>query len=191
MPLVQLENERGDLDVTRLDQSHLITLEDNAPKVAPEAWVAPGATLVGDVHLAKTASVWYGCVLRADGDRIDVGEGSNLQDGCVVHADPGIPVTVGSDVSVGHRAILHGCTIEDGSLVGMGAVVLNGARVGRGSLIAAGTVVREGMEVPPGSLVAGVPGKIRRPLTTEDAEALLKNAHDYQDLAERHRTAHL
>lgn len=174
--------------MTRFDQPHLITLDGNTPQVAPGAWVAPGATLVGEVHLAEAASVWYACVLRADGDRIDVGLGSNLQDGCVAHADPGKPVTVGSGVSVGHRAILHGCTIEDDSLVGMGAVVLNGARIGRGSLIAAGTVVREGMDVPPGSLVAGVPGKIRRELTPEDAEALLANARDYQALTERHRT---
>lgn len=175
--------------MTHVDGPHLITLDGATPEVAPGAWAAPGATLVGDVHLGDAASVWYGGVLRADGDRIDIGAGSNLQDGCVVHADPGRPVTVGSDVSVGHRAILHGCTVEDGSLVGMGAVVLNGARIGRGSLIAAGTVVREGMEVPPGSLVAGVPGQVRRQLTPEDAEALLANARDYRALTERHRTA--
>lgn len=171
----------------RAERPVLISLDGTAPEPADSAWVAPGATLIGDVHLAAASSVWYGCVLRADGDRIDIGEGSNLQDGCVVHADPGVPVTVGEGVSVGHRAILHGCTVGDDSLVGMGAVVLNGARIGAGSLIAAGTVVLEGTQIPPRSLVAGIPGKVRRELTPDDDEALRKNARDYRALAERHR----
>src|ERR687893_1272122 len=133
-----------------------IRLGTNGPVVAASAWLAPGATLIGDVHLHDDASIWYSTVLRADGDRIDIGSGSNIQDGSVVHADPGFPVTIGAGVSVGHRAVLHGCTIGDDVLVGMGAVVLNGARVGAGTLIAAGAVILEGAEIPPGSLVAGL-----------------------------------
>lgn len=172
-----------------MDHPQLLSLDTAGPEIATSAWVAPGTTLVGDVHIADAASIWYACVLRADGDRIDIGERSNVQDACVLHADPGIPITLGSGVSVGHRAILHGCTIEDDSLVGMGAVVLNGARIGRGSLIAAGAVVREGTDVPPGSLVAGVPAKVRRTLTPDDTQALVSNADDYVSLADRHRTA--
>ena len=160
-----------------------------APSVAPTAWVAPDAVLVADVHLADGASVWYGAVLRADGDRIDVGAGTNLQDGVVVHADPGLPVSLGAGVSVGHRAVLHGCTVEDDVLIGMGAVVLNGARVGRGSLVAAGTVVLEGTEVPPGSLVAGVPGKVRRATTEAEQQRIVENAASYRALRDRHAAA--
>ncbi|WP_024285626.1 gamma carbonic anhydrase family protein [Cellulomonas sp. KRMCY2] len=171
------------------DEALLLELDGMSPQVDPDAWLAPGATLVGDVHVAAGASVWYGSVLRADGDRIEVGAGSNLQDGCVVHADPGLPVVVGAGVTVGHHAVLHGCTVEDGSLVGMGAVVLNGARIGRGSLVAAGAVVCEGMDVPPGSLVAGVPARVRRPLGDEDAQGLAANGQAYRMLAARHRGA--
>jgi carbonic anhydrase/acetyltransferase-like protein (isoleucine patch superfamily) len=150
------------------------------PDVAADAWVAPNATLVGAVTLRAEASVWYGAVLRGDGDSIEVGEGSNVQDGCVLHADPGYPVRVGRGVSIGHNAVVHGCTVEDGSLVGMGAVVLNGARVGAGSLVAAGTVVLAGTDVPPGSLVAGVPGKVRRSLSDEEVQGLQGNAERYR-----------
>ena len=159
------------------------------PRVAADAWAAPGAFLVGDVALLERSSVWYGAVLRADLEGIVVGAGSNVQDGAVLHADPGLPVRLGAGVSVGHRAVVHGCTVGAGSLVGMGAVVLNGADIGEGSLIAAGAVVLEGSVVPPGSLVAGVPGKVRRPLTREERQALVHNATVYDDLRAQYATA--
>jgi carbonic anhydrase/acetyltransferase-like protein (isoleucine patch superfamily) len=167
----------------------LISLGARRPDVAPDAWVAPGAVLVGDVRLGARASVWYGCVLRADGSGIEIGARSNLQDGTVAHADEHGGVRLGSDVSVGHRAVLHGCTVEDGSLVGMGAVLLTGSRVGAESLVAAGAVVREGMDIPPRSLVAGVPAVVRRPLTPEELERVRLNSVTYLDLTELHREA--
>jgi len=163
-----------------------LALDNGAPDVHPTSWVAPGAVVVGDVTLARDVSVFYGAVLRADGDAISVGAGSNLQDLCVLHADPGLPVRVGCRVSVGHRAVLHGCLIEDDVLVGMGAIVLNGAVVGAGSLLAAGAVVLEGAVVPPGSLVTGVPGTVRRSLTEEETASVVANAAQYVELAHRH-----
>lgn len=159
----------------------LVQLDGTAPAVHPDAWVAPGATLVGRVTLQAEVSVWFGAVLRADGDSIEVRAGSNIQDGSVLHTDPGFPLTVGRNVSVGHGAVLHGCTIGDDVLVGMRATVLNGARIGAGTLVAAGAVVLEGTDVPPGSLVAGVPAKVRRPLTDDEVEGLRANARSYRD----------
>ena len=167
----------------------VVPIDGRHPAVHDEAWVAPTAVLVGAVELGAQASVWYGTVVRADTETITIGARTNLQDGVVVHADPGVPVTVGGGVSVGHRAVLHGCTIGDDVLVGMGAVVLNGARIGAGSLIAAGTVVLEGAEIPPGSLVAGLPGKVRRELTDAEREAITRNARDYCALARTHAAA--
>lgn len=158
-----------------------------APRVDPAAWLAPTAAVIGDVHVASAASVWYGAVLRGDGDRIDIGEGSNLQDGVVVHGDPGNPVRVGSGVSVGHRAVLHGCTVGDGCLVGMAATVMNGAVIGEQSLVAAGALVLEGTEIPPRSLVAGVPATVRRPLTDDEVAGLARNATRYRELSALHR----
>ncbi|MGH8869643.1 MAG: gamma carbonic anhydrase family protein [Actinomycetes bacterium] len=165
----------------------LLPLEGTAPTVADDAWVALGVVLVGDVSLGSEASVWYGSVLRADNDPITVGVRSNIQDGCVVHSDPGFPVEIGAGVSVGHRAVLHGCTVEDECLVGMGATLLNGVVVGTGSLVAAGAVLLEGTEVPPGSLVAGVPGKVRRQLGAAEVEGIRDNARSYL----RHVNEHL
>jgi carbonic anhydrase/acetyltransferase-like protein (isoleucine patch superfamily) len=153
------------------------------PEVDADAWVAPGAVVVGAARLLARSSVWYAAVVRADGDSIELGEGSNLQDGCVMHTDPGFPLVVGAGVSVGHRAVLHGCTVEDDVLVGMGAVLLNGSRVGRGSLVAAGAVLLEGTEVPPGSLVAGVPAKVRRELTADELAGVRDNARQYEERA--------
>ena len=166
-----------------------IRLGTSGPVVAASAWLAPGATLIGDVQLHDDASIWYSAVLRADGDRIDIGSGSNIQDGSVVHADPGYPVAVGADVSVGHRAILHGCLIENDVLIGMGAIVMNGARIGTGSLVAAGALVPEGVQIPPRSLVAGIPGKVRRDITDEEHERILANARTYRQLMVRHAAA--
>ncbi|WP_308283229.1 gamma carbonic anhydrase family protein [Pseudonocardia nigra] len=166
-----------------------IVINGAGPQVHAEAWVAPSTVLAGRVAVAERASIWYCSVLRADMDTITVGARSNIQDGSVVHADPGYPVTIGTGVSVGHRAVLHGCTIGDDVLIGMGAVVLNGARIGAGSLIAAGAVVLEGTEVPSGSLVAGVPGKVRRELSDDERASILTNAEVYCTLAATHAAA--
>ncbi len=167
--------------------TQLIPFEGTTPVLAEDSWVAPGATLVGAVTLGPKASVWFGAVIRADGDTIEVGEASNVPAGAVRHAAPGFPLTTGRGGSVGHAAVLHGCTIEDDVLVGMSATVLNGARIGRGSLVAAGTVVLEGTVVPPRSLVAGVPGKVRRPLTDAEYDRVVANAQIYLELSTRHR----
>ncbi|MFI6848283.1 gamma carbonic anhydrase family protein [Kitasatospora sp. NBC_00085] len=157
------------------------------PAVDPSAFVAPNAVVVGDVTVAAGASVWYGAVIRGDAESIRIGEGSNIQDNCTLHADQGFPLVIGERISVGHNAVLHGCTIEDDVLVGMNSTVLNGARIGSGSLVAAGAVVPQGMEVPPGSLVAGVPAKVRRELTEEERAGIKFNGEGYRLLADGHR----
>lgn len=165
----------------------LLAFGDLRPCVDPTAWVAGSAELVGDVTLHADSSVWYQAVLRAELAPITLGEGSNLQDGCVVHTDEDFPTSIGARVSVGHRAVLHGCTIGDGALVGMGAVVLNGAVVGEECLIAAGAVVPEGMVVPPRTLVAGVPAKVLRELDDASLERVRANSVVYVELARQHR----
>jgi carbonic anhydrase/acetyltransferase-like protein (isoleucine patch superfamily) len=167
----------------------ILSVRGHAPQLHDESWVAPNATVVGHVTLAAGASVWYGAVLRAEFEPIAIGAGSNIQDGVTIHVDPGFPATVGANVSVGHNAVLHGCTIEDDCLIGMGAVVLNGAHIGRGSLVAAGAVVAQGVVVPPRSLVAGVPAKVRRELSDVEVTNNRHNAQAYQHLAELHRDA--
>jgi carbonic anhydrase/acetyltransferase-like protein (isoleucine patch superfamily) len=151
-------------------------------------FIAGNATVIGDVTLGDDASVWFGAVVRADRDSIAIGAESNVQDNAVVHTTPGFPVTIGSQVSVGHGAILHGCTIRDRVLVGMGAIVLNGAVVGEGSIIGAGAVVTEGKEIPPGSLVLGVPGRVVKETDEKQREGIVKNATVYSKLAGRYRT---
>ncbi|WP_405620469.1 gamma carbonic anhydrase family protein [Streptomyces sp. NBC_01511] len=160
------------------------------PAIDPTAFVAPTSVVLGEVSLAAGSSVWYHTVLRADGGPIAIGADSNIQDNCTVHVDLGSPVTIGERVSVGHNAVLHGCTVEDDVLVGMGAAVLNGAHIGAGSLVAAQALVPQGMRVPPGSLVAGVPAKVKRELTEEEREGIKVNAAVYLELANRHRAAH-
>ena len=157
-----------------------------SPDVDPSAWVAPTAVLVGRVRLGAGASAWYGAVLRGDGDDIGIGAGSNVQDGTVLPADPGFPVSVGNGVVIGHGAVVHGCTVEDGVLVGMGSTVLNGVRIGAGSLVAAGAVLLEGTQVPPGSMVAGVPARVRRPVTEDEAAGIRLVAEHYVELARQH-----
>jgi carbonic anhydrase/acetyltransferase-like protein (isoleucine patch superfamily) len=164
-----------------------IRWEGIEPQVAPDAFVADGATLVGDVTVEAGASVWFGAVVRGDGAAIRVGPRSNVQDGAVLHSDPDYPVTVGAGVSIGHRAVVHGCTVEDDCLIGMGAVVLNGAVVGRGSLVAAGAVVLEGTTVPPDSLVAGLPGRVKRPVTDEERQRIRSGAASYVSRAATYR----
>lgn len=159
------------------------------PEVDPEAFTAPTSVVVGAVRMAAGSSVWYHAVLRGDGDRISLGAGSNIQDNCTVHADPGFPALIGDRVTVGHNAVLHGCVIEDDVLVGMGATVLNGARIGTGSMVAAAALVPQGLQVPPGSLVAGVPARVKRQLTSEEKELVRINAEHYVLLATAHREA--
>ncbi|MBY3988596.1 gamma carbonic anhydrase family protein [Rhodococcus fascians] len=160
--------------------------EDSRPSVDSSAWVASPAVVVGNVTIGPRASVWYGAVVRGDGDSITISAGSNIQDGCVVHSDPGYPVTIGANVSVGHRAVLHGCTVEDDVLIGMGALILNGAHIGRGSTIAAGTLVLEGSVVPANSMVAGLPGTVRRDTTEDERRGVVANAERYVALRARH-----
>jgi carbonic anhydrase/acetyltransferase-like protein (isoleucine patch superfamily) len=167
----------------------VITLPDATPSIDQAAFVASGARVVGAVRLERGASVWYNAVLRADSAPITVGERSNVQDNVSVHVDADHATVIGADVSVGHNAVVHGCTIGDGSLIGMGSVVLSGAVIGAGCLIAAGAVVLEGTVVPEGSLVAGVPAKVRRALSADEREGLRRNAALYLSHAERHGAA--
>jgi carbonic anhydrase/acetyltransferase-like protein (isoleucine patch superfamily) len=165
----------------------IAAVADRVPEVDPGAFTAPTSVVVGRVRLSAGASVWYHAVLRGDAEDITVGRDTNIQDNCTVHADPGFPAVLGERVSVGHNAVLHGCTVEDDVLVGMGATVLNGARIGTGSLVAAGAVVPQGMQVPPGSLVAGVPAKVKRPLGEGELAGIRANAEGYLLLAAAHR----
>ncbi|MFZ8898799.1 MAG: gamma carbonic anhydrase family protein [Alphaproteobacteria bacterium] len=146
----------------------------------PESWIAENAVVIGDVVLEKDASIWYGAVVRGDNDKIIIGEGSNVQDGSVLHADPGYPLTLNKNVTIGHMVMLHGCTIGEGSLVGIGAVILNGAKIGKGCLIGAKSLIAENKEIPDYSLVMGVPGKVVRTFTPEEAQMMLRNAVSYQ-----------
>ncbi len=164
-------------------------LGDAVPSIHPQAWVAPGAVIVGKVTIGRASSVWYGAVLRADEDEISIASECNLQDLCCVHVDPGEPAVIECRVSVGHRATIHGARLETGSLIGIGAVVLGGARIGRGSLVAAGTVVLPGRQVPAGVLYAGVPGRIVRELTDEDRELFRQSPDRYIARAAQHRAA--
>ncbi|MFQ6326139.1 MULTISPECIES: gamma carbonic anhydrase family protein [unclassified Nocardia] len=166
-----------------------IQVGEFAPEVDDSAWIAPNATVIGRVQLAAEVSVWYSAVVRADLEAISIGARTNIQDGCVLHADPGFPLTVGTGVSVGHNAILHGCTIGDDVLVGMGATVLNGAVIGAGCLIAANALIPEGAHIPPGSLVAGVPGKVRRELSAAEQDGLRLGAAVYLHNTVDHRDA--
>ena len=160
-----------------------VSFDGRAPQLAESAWLAPTSTVIGRVRLGAESSVFFGAVLRGDSADITVGERSNLQDNVVVHADPGYPALVGDGVSVGHGAVLHGCTVGDDSLVGMNATVLNGAVVGANCLIAAGAVVLEGAIIPDGSLVAGVPGRVRRELSADEREGIRTNARHYVELS--------
>ncbi|UTT51303.1 gamma carbonic anhydrase family protein [Microbacterium maritypicum] len=167
----------------------VLSLPNTTPSIDATAFVADGARIVGDVSLAAGCSVWYNAVLRGDSAGIVIGPGSNVQDNVSVHVDAGHPVVIGSKVSVGHNAIVHGCTIGDGTLVGMGSVILSGAVIGDGCLIAGGAVVLGGAEIPPGSLVAGVPAKVRRALTEEERAGLIANADIYLGHSQTHSAA--
>lgn len=159
------------------------------PTIPKSAFVAENATIIGDVRLGEAASVWFGAVLRADIDSIVIGDRTNIQELCVVHVDEDKPVVIGSDVTVGHAATIHGCTIEDRCLIGMGAVVLDGAIVGTGSIVAASALVPPGKRIPPHTLVGGVPAKTMKRLSDKDYETLKHHATAYAELAEEHKKA--
>ncbi len=163
-------------------------LGDDAPRIAPTAWVADSAQVIGRVQLGEAASVWYGAVLRGDNEWITLGARSNVQDGSVLHTDMGSPLTLGDDVTVGHQAMLHGCTVGDGSLIGIQAVVLNGARIGRNCLVGAGALVTEGKAFPDNSLILGSPARVVREISPEQLAGLRRSAAGYVANAQRHRT---
>lgn len=171
-------------------QALIMGIGGKDPQVDSEAFAAPTSVVIGDVTLHAGASVWYGAVLRADCGPIVIGADSNVQDNCSLHVDPGFPISIGERVSVGHNAVVHGATVEDDCLIGMGATVLNGAVIGTGSLVAAQALVPQGMQVPPGSLVAGVPAKVKRQLTDEEREGISLNGALYVGLAKAHSEAH-
>lgn len=156
-------------------------------RIHPTAYIAPTAAVMGNVTLGEESSVWYGAVLRGDMAPIVIGAQSNLQDGTIVHVDEGVPCTIGRRVGVGHRAILHGCTVEDECLIGMGAVLLNNVRIGTGSVVAAGAVIPEGMQIPPRSLVIGVPGRIVRPVDAALSQRITSTWSHYVEQARAHR----
>ncbi len=156
-------------------------LEDKKPKNSGENWVAPNATIIGDVTLEKNSSVWFNAVIRGDNENIYVGEGSNVQDGSVLHTDPGCPLRIGKDVTIGHIVMLHGCTIGDNSLIGIGAVILNNAKIGKNCIIGAKALITENKEIPDNSLVVGAPGRVVRKLTDEEIGKITENAKHYQD----------
>ena len=161
------------------------SLDQVTPKVDPTAWVAESAEVMGNVVLEADSSVWFNAVLRGDNEPIHIGRGSNIQDGCVLHSDHGQPLTVGQNVTVGHQVMLHGCTIGDESLIGIGAVVLNGVRIGKNCLVGAGSLVTEGKEFPDGSMILGSPAKAVRQLSPEQIEGLRRSARGYQQNARR------
>lgn len=158
-------------------------LDDAVPRIADSAWVADSAQVMGDVELADDASVWFGAVIRGDKAPIRIGRRTNIQDASVLHADVGVPLTLGDNVTVGHQVMLHGCTIGDGSLIGIGAIVLNGARIGKSCLVGAGSLVTEGKEFPDGSMILGSPAKVVRQLTPDQIEGLQQSAQSYVDNA--------
>ncbi len=161
---------------------HIIPFEGKEPEVAPDAFIAPTAALIGDVVVEEGASVWFGAVLRGDFNRIVVGAGTSVQDNCVIHTNEELPTIIGSNVTVGHLSLLEGCEVEDGALIGMGSIVLNRARVGRRAMLAAGSVVREGDVIPPEVMAAGVPAKVKKPLEGSSSEWVEMAAREYQSL---------
>ena len=172
----------------------IIDLGDKKLKTADDNfWIAPNASVIGEVNLERDASIWFNAILRADNEPITIGQGSNVQDGAIIHTDPGFACNIGKKVTVGHMAMLHGCSIGDGSLIGIGSVVLNGAKIGRNCIIGSKALVTEGMEVPDGSMVLGIPGKIKKTLTEEEqsvvplgADHYIDNYKKYKQLAQYH-----
>lgn len=166
----------------------IYALNDRHPVLHEDSWVAPDANLIGDVRLSMGASVWFGCTLRGDNEPILIGEGSNVQENSVFHTDMGAPLTVGRNCTIGHKVMLHGCTIGDNTLIGMGAIILNHARIGKNCLIGAGALITEGKDIPDGSLVMGAPGKVVRQLSDEAIAGITDSAIRYQDNMRRFRS---
>ena len=156
-----------------------IAYKDILPKIHPSAFIAPGAMIIGAVTIGEESSVWFNCVLRGDLEYIEVGERTNIQDGTVVHLDPGFPCVIGADVTIGHGAIIHGCTVGDGAMISMGATILTGAKIGERAIIAAGAVVREGQEIPPDTLAMGLPAQVKREVTPADLERVRSGREGY------------
>lgn len=163
----------------------IYALDGFAPEIGRNVWVAPDANVIGKIVLEDGANVWFGVTMRGDNEVIRIGAGSNVQENCVLHTDMGFPLTIGANCTIGHKAMLHGCTIGEGSLIGMGATILNGAKIGKGCLIGAGALVTEGKEIPDGSLVMGAPGKVVRTLDEAAQARLLKSAENYRTNAAR------
>ena len=166
----------------------IYTLDGHAPQIAENTWIAPDANLIGKVVIEDLTSVWFGCTLRGDNEEIRVGAGSNVQENCVMHTDMGYPLIIGPGSTIGHKAMLHGCILEENVLIGMGATVLNGARIGRNSLIGAGTLITEGKVIPEGSLVMGAPGRVVRSLDAAAIATLRATALHYQQNMRRYRS---
>ena len=156
-------------------------LENKKPKNSGENWVAPNATIIGDVTLEKNTSIWFNAVLRGDCENIIVGEGSNVQDGSVLHTDPGYPLIIGKNITIGHMVMLHGCSIGDNSLIGIGAVILNNVKIGKNCIVGAKALITENKEIPDNSLVVGSPGWVIRMVTEEEKKAISENTKHYQD----------
>ncbi|SLN40126.1 2,3,4,5-tetrahydropyridine-2,6-dicarboxylate N-acetyltransferase [Falsiruegeria litorea R37] len=165
----------------------IYALGDNAPEIHEDTWVAPDANLIGKVVLEAGSSVWFGCTIRADHEEIRVGEGSNVQENCVMHIDAGYPLTIGKNCTIGHKVMLHGCTIGDNTLIGMGATILNGAKIGKNCLIGAGALITENKEIPDNSLVMGAPGKVVREIDETNAQRITLSALHYQENMRRFR----
>jgi carbonic anhydrase/acetyltransferase-like protein (isoleucine patch superfamily) len=163
----------------------IYALDGIAPEIDPTAWVAPEAVLIGKVVIEPGANIWFGAMIRGDNEEIRVGAGSNVQENSVLHTDMGFPLIIGANCTIGHKAMLHGCTIGDGTLIGMGATILNGAKIGKGCLIGACALVTEGKEIPDGSLVMGAPGKVVRTLDAEARDRLMRSAAGYRANARR------
>jgi carbonic anhydrase/acetyltransferase-like protein (isoleucine patch superfamily) len=161
--------------------NYIAELDFGKPQIDDQAFVAPTAVVVGAVTMGPHSSIWYGAVARADADQIEIGEGSNVQDGCTLHSDEGFPLLIGKGVTVGHRVVLHGARVDDDVLVGMGSIVMNGAHIGSGSIVAAGAVVTPGTVVPPNSVVGGIPAKVLRPATEDDMAHIRGNAASYTE----------
>lgn len=165
----------------------IYALGDKHPQLADPVWIAPNASVIGDVRLARNVSIWWNALLRGDNDPIDIGENTNIQDGSVLHTDEGVPLTIGANVTVGHMVMLHGCTVGEGSLVGIGAIVLNGAVIGRECLIGANALIPEGKVIPDRSLVLGSPGKVVRQLTDADVARIRHGVEHYVENWQRYR----
>ncbi|MBO9449673.1 gamma carbonic anhydrase family protein [Tropicibacter sp. R16_0] len=165
----------------------IYALGDHTPDIHEDTWVAPDANLIGKVVLEAASSVWFGCTIRADHEEIRVGEGSNVQENCVMHIDAGYPLTIGKNCTIGHKVMLHGCTIGDNTLIGMGATILNGAKIGKNCLIGAGALITENKEIPDNSLVMGAPGKVVREIDEANAQRITMSALHYQENMRRFR----